>query len=124
MFVSKKKWIELETKVQLITEQLDSYYQNEIQKLRKENEEYRNVKELLKPIKIRVKKAAYSGTSDTVRIEYDIPPVTLEFDNGVQVTKSDFLKSTNILGLVGLEDQMKIQKAIKEAQERRNNEEK
>ena len=116
MFVSKKKWAELETKVNVLLSERNA----EIKDLREEVKKYHDVKELLKPIKLKVKKAVYSNTADTVVIEYEAPVVTLEFDNGQQTTKNDFLISANLLGLVGLEDQMKIRTAITKATERRN----
>ena len=117
MFVSKKKWTELETKVNILLEERNK----EIKELREEVKKFTEVKELLKPIKLKVKKALYSESADMVMIEYEAPTVMLEFDNGVQTNKSDFLKSANLLNIVGLEDQMKIQKEIKKATERRTN---
>lgn len=117
MYISKKMWASLETKVNVLLEERNT----EIRELREEVKKYEEIKELLKPIKLRVKKATYSETSDTLVIEYEAPTITLEFDNGVQTTKSDFLKSTNILGIVGLEDQMKIQKEIVKATKRKEN---
>ena len=69
--------------------------------MREEVKKFTEVKELLKPIKLKVKKALYSPNADTVVIEYEAPTVILEFDNGEQITKSDFLKSTNMLNIVG-----------------------
>ena len=55
MFVSKKKWIELETKVKILLEERNA----EIKELREEVKKFTEVKELLKPIKLKVKKALF-----------------------------------------------------------------
>ena len=122
MLIPKKKWEELEkrqteldTKVNILLNERNT----EIKELREQVKKYEDVKELLKPIKLKVKKVLYSETSETVIIEYETPTVVLEFDNGEQITKNDFLKSVNLLNIIGLEDQMKIQNEINKAKERR-----
>ena len=120
MIITKKQWAALETKVNILLDERNV----EIKELREETKKFSEIKELLKPVKLKVKKVAYDEVSDTVLIEYEAPTVILEFDNGVQITKNDFLKSTNLLGIIGLEDQIKIQNEINKATERRNNENK
>ena len=122
MLIPKKKWEELEkrqteldTKVNILLNERNT----EIKELREQVKKYEDVKELLKPIKLKVKKVLYSETSETVIIEYETPTVILEFDNGEQITRNDFLKSVNLLNIIGLEDQMKIQNEINKAKERR-----
>ena len=121
MFISRERWTELETKVRLLSEELMAFRNEELQKLRKESAELQEKAELLEHVKLKVKKAVFVETADTVIIEYEAPRVELEFSDGKQVTKSDFLRATNILKLVSLEDQEKIFNAIEKAKERRTN---
>ncbi len=125
-FISKKKWNELNQTVQDLSGMVSSLQNNEIAKLRKESEDFKNIKELLKPIKFKVKSVRYLVDADKgvdmVKIEYEIPDVVLEFDHGEQTNKNEFLRSSNILNFIGLEDQMKIAKEIKKAKERSKNE--
>ena len=121
-FISTKKWNSLQ---ETINELNSIIKNNELEKLRTESDELKEIKDLLSNISFKVK-TIRSFVDDNnglnkVQIVYELPTITIEFENGKQVNTNEFFKSVNLLDLIGLEDKVKIQNELQKAKERSQN---
>lgn len=89
----------------------------EFSKLQKDSEELKQLKELLKSIKFKVKEARIvnddKGTS--VVVTYELPRIIINFDDNHNPIKNDFFFSTNMLNMISLEDMATCQNLIEKA---------
>lgn len=92
---------------------LKSFIKNkEFQKMREKSEEYDHVKETLGNIKIKLDKySVVEGENfdgKILKIKYEIPPITIHFDDNKNPIKNDLFYAINFLELVSYEDMKKI----------------
>lgn len=99
-----------------INELLELAKSGEYEKLKKDKEELEQIKERLSHVRLKIKEVrAFDGEelgARVIRITYQPIVITLKMDNEGKVEVNDFLKNTNLLGMLGIDDMMKIQKVI------------
>ena len=97
-----------------IRKKVDSLTNETINKAKKYDELINN----LNKIKIKIDKTSFfvdEYGKIALKIDYQIPPIRLYFDDNDDVIKNETFYSLNILNLVPMEEQLKIVKKIEEA---------
>lgn len=88
----------------------------EYQELKRQSEEFNTVKNLLEQVKINVKEVKTVLDQDTmedvVTVKYELPIVTVRFDENGDPLKNELFYALNTLNLISYEDMEKIQKAL------------
>lgn len=86
---------------------------NEIQQLRKDSEELKNIKSLLSHVKFKIKHMQIMENqntgNDSIVITYELPRIVLDIDENGKPSKDEFFYSTNMLNMISLEDMSKFQ---------------
>ena len=116
-FVSKKQ---LKTEIEELTEQVKELKKivvtDELNYLREQKKLFDEQNKLLANVHFRVKSVkAFKDEAteqDQVRIIYQLPVVTLTFDENGTPSKDDFFYSVNALQLISLEDTEKLVRCI------------
>lgn len=116
MFVSKKKFEELQNSVKKLTEIIEN---QEFKDLKRQSLELSELKQLISKIKFKVKSVEIIDDTNSfdkiVKITYQLPIVNLTIDENGVVNKDEFFYSVNSLNLIDLEDMAKIQENIDKA---------
>lgn len=104
--------------IRAIKEQITDFNQTTLKRAEKLNEQ----NELLKNVKIKVKKASVIQDNTNglykLRIEYEIPPTEIILDEDSNETQDLMVRSINLLGLISIEDQVLLSKKMQEAKEK------
>lgn len=86
---------------------------NEIQQLRKDSEELKNIKSLLSHVKFKIKHMQIMENqntgNDSIVVTYELPRIVLDIDENGKPSKDEFFYSTNMLNMISLEDMSKFQ---------------
>lgn len=84
----------------------------EFQRLQENKKEFDKVKESLGNVKLKLNKCNVVEGEDfdgkVLKIKYEIPPITIYFDENKNPIKNDFFYAINYLELVSYEDMNKI----------------
>lgn len=110
-FIGKKRLDKLQANIDDLKASIDDLKSVEINRLRDESEELRELKEHLGNIRLRVKKVQ-PFEDGSVKIIYDVPSVILKKDSEGNWIKNDFFYSSNVLYLIDLKDMRKIQNIL------------
>lgn len=85
---------------------------NELDRLKRNNEEFRLQQDLIKNIKLKVKRAVVAEDQDSdekkLVITFECPTITLHYGEDGFVEKNDIFYAINYLGLLSLEDTIKL----------------
>ena len=104
--------------IKAIKEQITDFNQTTLKRAEKLNEQ----NELLKNVRIKVKKASVIQDNTNclykLRIEYEIPPIEIILDEDSNETQDLMVRSINLLGLISIEDQVLLSKKMQEAKEK------
>lgn len=88
----------------------------EYQELKRQSEDFSTVKNLLEQVKINVKEVKTVLDQDTmedvVTVKYELPIVTVRFDENGDPLKNELFYALNALNLISYEDMEKIQKVL------------
>lgn len=88
----------------------------EYQELKRQSEDFETTKKLLENVKIDVKEIKTVLDQDTmddvITIKYELPIVTIRFDENGDPYKNELFYSLNSLNLISYEDMEKIQKQL------------
>ena len=84
--------------------------------LKEESKELHEIKDLLEQVKIEVKDVKLILDQDTMEevlsVQYQLPSITLHFDENGDPYKNDLFYAINALNLISLEDMDKIRKLL------------
>lgn len=103
-FISRKRLNKLQASI-------DDLKSVEINRLRDESAELKELKELLENVRLGVKKVQ-AFEDGSVKIIYNIPSVVIKKDADGNWEKNDFFYSVNKLELISFEDMLKISKVL------------
>lgn len=109
---TKKRLDEIQTSVDELTKIVKT---QELERLRKESEELKNIKKLLSNIRLHVKKVEEVQDGDIqrkVKIVYELPIVILKYDDNGKLIKNNFFYSINALDLISYDDMKRISKIL------------
>lgn len=109
---TKKRLDEIQTSVNELTKIVKT---QELERLRKESEELKNIKKLLSNIRLHVKKVEEVQDGDIqrkVKIVYELPIIILKYDDNGKLIKNNFFYSINALDLISYDDMKRISKVL------------
>ena len=106
---TKKQIEELNKKVDNLTKIIET---NELNRLRAESAELKEIKALLSNVAFKVKNVQYFKQDNTVQIRYELPVINLKIDEKGLPEKNNFFYSVNALNLINIEDMKRIQSIL------------
>lgn len=87
---------------------------NELERLRKDSQELKQIKELLPNIHFEIDniKTFNNENGKYVQVHYKMPIITLKMDSNGNMDYNPFFYATNFFYMISIEDMQKIQNAI------------
>ena len=114
MFNKKQSLIAIEQKIDHLTGLLEG---DELNKLKHDSEELKEIKELLSHVKLKIKDVRVVNDSSIV-VNYDAPRVVIQLDDEGKPIKDEFFYATNMLNLISYEDMSKFSEILRKAKKK------
>lgn len=113
LIIGKKAYNGLLNEIKTLKEEIEG---KEFDRLKRDSEELKEKNKLIGDIRFKVRSVAEIEDQDTseksVKIVYQPKTVILRFDEKGNPVKDDFFYAMNVLGLISVEDMVRIQNVI------------